>query len=192
MREITRAATRRRGRPRLIFFDQRPQALSRDPDISIGAKSLYGLLHGYCPRKRLQDRPECVVTKETLARGLDKLVDRIDAYVNELRSGGWIGFRRQGRMQSNIYTLYSAPKKKMVVARKSDCQHPVIHDRGYDPFCRERYRRELAANYGDNGSKITESEVIAFLGPPPDIEDLPWPDEKLFWKSRFFVSLVVH
>ena len=172
---IRNDTARRRGRPRQTFYDQTPQALSRDPNISSGAKALFALLHGYCPQKRLQDHPEVVVTKETLAKACGKSVRRIDIRVNELKEKGWIGVQRQGRMRPNKYILNAAPRK-LLVAWKSKYPRPAIFDifdQEYDPYSRERYRRELAAIYGDNGSKITEEEMIAFLGPPPDIEDLP-------------------
>ena len=176
------AATRRRGRPRL-FFDQIPQALSRDPDISRGAKSLYGLLHGYCPQKRLSNNPTYFPSRETLAKGMGVSVDRIEAYAKELRKKGWITWRRRGRNHSNEYTLYSKPTFEQKVTRKlrGDYPRPVIcdaFDREDDPFCRKRVRREMAAIFGENGSGITEEELTAFLGPAPEIEDLPWEDTR--------------
>ncbi|MCX6561802.1 MAG: hypothetical protein NTZ26_14970 [Candidatus Aminicenantes bacterium] len=171
-------AAKRRGRPRQTFFDQTPQALSRDPNISSGAKALFALLHGYCPQKRLQNRPEVVITKERLAKDSGKSVRRIDIRVNELKEKGWIDVQRQGRKQPNKYVLNAAPMK-LLVAWKGKCPRPAIYDifgKEYDPYSRERYRRELAAIYGNNGSKLSEKEMIAFFGPPPDIEDIPCAD----------------
>ncbi len=180
MIEITLAATRRRGRPRL-FFDQIPQTLSRDPDICHGAKSLYGLLHGYCPRKRLSNNPTCFPSRETLAKAMGVSVDRIEAYAKGLRKKGWITWKRRGRAHSNEYTLYPKPTFEQKATRKPNFPRPLIcdvFDRDDDPFNRERVRREMAAIYGDRGSKITEEELTAFLGPAPEIEDLPWEDTR--------------
>lgn len=70
-----------------------------------------------------------------------------------------------------------------------------IIDQNKDPYSREKYWRELAAIYGNNGNKISTEELIAFLGPPPELKDLPdWlksePDQKKLEDPRAFFSMV--
>ena len=164
-------AARRHVQLRQTFYGQVPAALLQSRNIRPGAKTLFALLHKYCPQKNLQKNPEATVAKETLAKDLGVSHDRIHVWINELKREGWISVHRRGRMQSNKYILYPVSKRIWGATVAIKRVHlKVGSDRALG--------RRLSASLYPNGRPVIFSSIDRDCSPVYGWEDVP-PKHKL-------------
>ena len=88
-------------------FTQIPNFILRDPNLTIGAKTVYSLLLSYAWHNDL-----CFPGQETLAQALGMSVGSVNAYVKELEGSGLIEITRRGQGKTNIYTINFVVQKK--------------------------------------------------------------------------------
>jgi hypothetical protein len=82
-----------------------PTALLRDPNITIGAKALYGLLDTWTSK----GKDYCFASQEVLAKYLNVSARTLRSYLAELVEGRWVTVDRQNRRRHNRYFVHRIP-----------------------------------------------------------------------------------
>ena len=88
-------------------FTQLPNFILRNPDISIGAKTVYSLFISYAWHNNF-----CFPGQETLAKAIGMSVGSVNAFIKELQACGLIDITRRGQGKTNIYTINFVVKRK--------------------------------------------------------------------------------
>jgi hypothetical protein len=81
-------------------FTQIPNAIVRNPNLSMQAKYLYGLLLSYA-----WNDPDAYPGLERLRRDTGAKVETLRKYLYELSDAGVLGIERRGRGKTNLYTF---------------------------------------------------------------------------------------
>lgn len=85
-----------------------PQKLLRDPEIEVGPKILWGLVHSYSPEKDLDGKtPSAFISHKTIAKDLGVSIPTIRRWIKKLKDNGWANVKRRGLGKTNIINLYS-------------------------------------------------------------------------------------
>ena len=77
-------------------FTQLPNFILRNPDISIGAKTVYSLFISYAWHNNF-----CFPGQETLAKAIGMSVGSVNAFIKELEAVGLIEIERRGRRRTD-------------------------------------------------------------------------------------------
>lgn len=88
-------------------FTQLPNFILRNPDISIGAKTVYSLFISYAWHNDF-----CFPGQETLAKAIGMSVGSVNAFIKELQTIGLIEVERRGQGRTNFYTINYTVKAK--------------------------------------------------------------------------------
>ena len=88
-------------------FTQLPNFILRNPDISIGAKTVYSLFISYAWHNNF-----CFPGQETLAKAIGMSVGSVNAFIKELEAVGLIEIERRGQGRTNFYTINYTVKPK--------------------------------------------------------------------------------
>ena len=88
-------------------FTQLPNFILRNPDISIGAKTVYSLFISYAWHNNF-----CFPGQETLAKAIGMSVGSVNAFIKELEAVGLIEIERRGQGRTNLYTINYTVKPK--------------------------------------------------------------------------------
>ena len=88
-------------------FTQLPNFILRNPEISIGAKTVYSLFISYAWHNNF-----CFPGQETLAKAIGMSIGSVNAFIKELESCNLIEIKRRGQGKTNHYTINFVVKKK--------------------------------------------------------------------------------
>ena len=88
-------------------FTQLPNVILRNPDISIGAKTVYSLFISYAWHNDF-----CFPGQETLAKAIGMSVGSVNAFIKELEAIGLIEIERRGQGRTNHYPIHYTVKPK--------------------------------------------------------------------------------
>jgi hypothetical protein len=88
-------------------FTQLPNFILRNPNISIGAKTVYSLFISYAWHNNF-----CFPGQETLAKAIGMSVGSVNAFIKELESLSLIEIERRGQGKTNFYTINYTVKPK--------------------------------------------------------------------------------
>ena len=88
-------------------FTQLPNFILRNPDISIGAKTVYSLFISYAWHNNL-----CFPGQERLAEHMGVNVSTVSRATAELEDCSLIEIERRGQGKTNFYTINFVVKKK--------------------------------------------------------------------------------
>ena len=92
-------------------FTQIPNFILRDPNVSIGAKTVYSLLLSYAWHNDL-----CFPGQERLSKEVGMGIASVNRFIKELESCSLIEITRRGQGRTNFYTVNFVVKKQ---AKKS-------------------------------------------------------------------------
>ena len=81
-------------------FTQLPNFILRNPEISIGAKTVYSLFISYAWHNNF-----CFPGQETLAKAIGMSVGSVNAFIKELEAVGLVEIERRGQGKTNFYTI---------------------------------------------------------------------------------------
>jgi len=81
-------------------FTQVPNFILRNPDLSIGAKTVYSLFLSYAWHNNL-----CFPGQATLAQAIGMSVASVNAFIKELEAAGLIEITRRGQGKTNLYKI---------------------------------------------------------------------------------------
>jgi hypothetical protein len=81
-------------------FTQLPNFILRNPDISVGAKTVYALLLSYAWHNNL-----CFPGQDRLAQDMGLTRPRVTQLLNELQDCNLIEIARRGQGKTNFYTV---------------------------------------------------------------------------------------
>ena len=87
-------------------FTQVPNFILRNPDLSIGAKTVYSLFLSYAWHNNL-----CFPGQATLAQAIGMSVASVNAFIKELEAAGLIEITRRGQGKTNLYTINFVVKR---------------------------------------------------------------------------------
>jgi hypothetical protein len=92
-----------------FYHSSTPDKLIKNPNISLGAKTVFNLMHSYSPKKKLQTENVIVeIAIETIAKNLGISEKSAQKYIHELISTGWITRIKGGSQNSSSrYRLWS-------------------------------------------------------------------------------------
>jgi hypothetical protein len=88
-------------------FTQLPNFILRNPDISVGAKTVYALLLSYAWHNNL-----CFPGQDRLAQDMGLTRPRVTQLLNELQEFQLIEIARRGQGKTNFYTINFVVKRK--------------------------------------------------------------------------------
>jgi hypothetical protein len=88
-------------------FTQVPNFILRDPNLSIGAKTIYSLLLSYAWHNDL-----CFPGQDRLAKDVGMGIASINRFVKELEACSLIEITRRGQGRTNFYTINFIVKKQ--------------------------------------------------------------------------------
>jgi hypothetical protein len=88
-------------------FTQVPNFILKNPDISIGAKTVYALFLSYAWNNNL-----CFPGQDTLAKAIGMSIGSVNAFIKELEAAGLIEITRRGQGKTNLYTINFVVKRK--------------------------------------------------------------------------------
>lgn len=88
-------------------FTQLPNFILRDPDLSIGAKTVYALFLSYAWHNNL-----CFPGQDRLAKDIGMSIGSVNAFIKELETCGLIEITRRGQGKTNLYTINFVVKKQ--------------------------------------------------------------------------------
>ena len=88
-------------------FTQLPNFILRNPEISIGAKTVYSLFISYAWHNNF-----CFPGQETLAKAIGMSVGSVNAFIKELEACSLIEITRRGQGKTNLYTINFVVKKR--------------------------------------------------------------------------------
>jgi len=88
-------------------FTQLPNFILRNPEISIGAKTVYSLFISYAWHNNF-----CFPGQETLAKAIGMSVGSVNAFIKELEAVGLVEIERRGQGRTNYYTINYTVKPK--------------------------------------------------------------------------------
>ena len=92
-------------------FTQIPNFILRDPNLTIGAKTVYSLLLSYAWHNDL-----CFPGQDRLAKDVGMGIASVNRFIKELEACSLIEITRRGQGRTNFYTVNFVVKK---LARKS-------------------------------------------------------------------------
>lgn len=93
-----------------ILYGQTPQELLRNPEISLQAKALYGILHTLAETKELISKPTIWKSGEKISKEYAGISQSFfSKCVSILEKFGWIANIRRGLGKGNIIVLYGRP-----------------------------------------------------------------------------------
>ena len=93
-------------------FTQIPNFILRDPNISIGAKTIYSLLLSYAWHNDL-----CFPGQERLAKDVAMGIASVNRFIKELEGCSLIEITRRGQGKTNFYTVNFVVKKQIRKSR---------------------------------------------------------------------------
>ncbi len=88
-------------------FTQLPNFILRNPELSVGAKTVYALLLSYAWHNSL-----CFPGQDRLAQDMGLTRPRVTQLLNELQECGLIEIERRGQGKTNFYTVNFVVKPK--------------------------------------------------------------------------------
>ncbi|MBM3578192.1 MAG: helix-turn-helix domain-containing protein [Alphaproteobacteria bacterium] len=88
-------------------FTQVPNFILRDPNLSIGAKTIYSLLLSYAWHNDL-----CFPGQDRLAKDVGMGLASVNRFVKELEACALIEITRRGQGRTNFYTINFIVKKQ--------------------------------------------------------------------------------
>jgi len=88
-------------------FTQLPNFILRNPEISVGAKTVYALLLSYAWHNNL-----CFPGQDRLAEDMGLTRPRVTQLLNELQEFELIEIERRGQGKTNFYTVNFVVKRK--------------------------------------------------------------------------------
>lgn len=88
-------------------FTQVPNFILRDPDVSIGAKTVYALLLSYAWHNDL-----CFPGQDRLAQEIGMGVASVNRFIKELEACELIEIERRGQGRTNLYTINFVVKRR--------------------------------------------------------------------------------
>jgi len=88
-------------------FTQVPNFILRDPNLSIGAKTIYSLLLSYAWHNDL-----CFPGQDRLAKNVGMGLASVNRFVKELEACSLIEITRRGQGKTNFYTINFIVKKQ--------------------------------------------------------------------------------
>lgn len=94
------------------LFAKTPQSMSRDPEIPLQAKALFGICHTFCPEKDLTKECVTTVALATLAKYSSKHPATVSRYLRILHNAGWITIIRRGVNRTNLIYLHEKRKRR--------------------------------------------------------------------------------
>lgn len=95
-------------------FTQLPNFILKNPDITVGAKTVYALFLSYAWHNDL-----CFPGQDTLAKAIGMSVGSVNGFIKELEACGLIEITRRGQGKTNLYTINFVVKPKAKPAAKS-------------------------------------------------------------------------
>jgi len=97
-----------------FYHARTPDNLVKNPKISLGAKTVFTLMHSYSPKKKLQtENVVAEIAIDTITRNLGIWEKSAQKYVRELISTGWITCVKRGNQEhSSRYRLWSVGKNE--------------------------------------------------------------------------------
>src|SRR5207247_10609249 len=90
-----------------LGFTQLPNFILRNPDISIGAKTVYSLFISYAWHNNF-----CFPGQETLAKAIGMSVGSVNAFIKELEAIGLIEIERRGQGRTDFYKINYTDNQK--------------------------------------------------------------------------------
>lgn len=81
-------------------FTQVPNFILRNPDLSVGAKVAYAMFLSYAWHNDL-----CFPGQERMARDMGMSVSRVNDFIKELQTAGFIEIHRRGQGKTNVYKI---------------------------------------------------------------------------------------
>jgi hypothetical protein len=88
-------------------FTQIPNFILRDPNVSIGAKTVYSLLLSYAWHNDL-----CFPGQDRLAKDVGMGIASVNRFIKELEGCSLIEIARRGQGRTNFYTVNFVVKKQ--------------------------------------------------------------------------------
>ena len=89
-------------------FTQIPNFILRDPNVSIGAKTVYSLLLSYAWHNDL-----CFPGQDRLAKDVGMGIASVNRFIKELEGCSLIEIARRGQGKTNFYTVNFVVKKQV-------------------------------------------------------------------------------
>ena len=93
-------------------FTQIPNFILRDPNVSIGAKTVYSLLLSYAWHNDL-----CFPGQDRLAKDVGMGIASVNRFIKELEGCSLIEIARRGQGRTNFYTVNFVVKKQVGKSR---------------------------------------------------------------------------
>ena len=92
-------------------FTQLPNFILRNPDISIGAKTVYSLFISYAWHNNF-----CFPGQERLAKDMGSGVRSVVRYIQELETERFVSIKKRGQGRPNLYDLNLTANRKRRLA----------------------------------------------------------------------------
>ena len=89
-------------------FTQLPNFILRNPEVSIGAKTIYALLLSYAWHNDL-----CFPGQDRLAKDVGLGIASVNRFIKELEACELIEIARRGQGKTNFYTVNFVVRKKV-------------------------------------------------------------------------------
>lgn len=89
-------------------FTQVPNFILRDPNVSIGAKTVYSLLLSYAWHNDL-----CFPGQDRLAQDVGMGIASVNRFIKELEAYNLIEITRRGQDKTNFYTINFVVRKQV-------------------------------------------------------------------------------
>ncbi len=89
-------------------FTQVPNFILRDPNVSIGAKTVYSLLLSYAWHNDL-----CFPGQDRLAQDVGMGIASVNRFIKELEACNLIEITRRGQGKTNFYTINFVVRKQV-------------------------------------------------------------------------------
>lgn len=88
-------------------FTQLPNFILRNPELSIGAKTVYALFLSYAWHNDF-----CFPGQERLAKDIGMSIGSVNGFIKELERNGLIEITRRGQGKTNLYTINFSVKRR--------------------------------------------------------------------------------
>jgi len=98
----------------LDYYAIIPQALIRDPNVSIPARLSFGLCHSFSKEKDLKKGSNSFLSLATLGKMLGRHPVNASRYLKELERAGWITIIHRGLTKTNIIILHARRRRRSI------------------------------------------------------------------------------
>ena len=87
-------------------FTQLPNFILRNPDLSVGSKTVYALFLSYAWNNNY-----CFPGQQRLATDIGMSIGSVNSFIKELEACGLIDIERRGQGKTNIYVINDKVRK---------------------------------------------------------------------------------